>query len=73
MTLPILGDDFVKHQLEIAGRNSKRKFDPTRAKAVFETFDHSPLFFNRWLTRLMIEADLTSELAIDSESVPENR
>jgi hypothetical protein len=65
MTLPILGDAFVDHQLEIFQSKAKRSINRGDALSVFEKVEHNPMFFQSWLIAMMAHSTLTPDTAID--------
>lgn len=61
--LPALDTDFVDHQLKAFRSVYQREVDRNLALSLFEEFDRSPLFFQRWLMTLGTYRHLDAEAA----------
>jgi len=64
MTLPVLGDEFVDHQLAVFKDRAKRTLNRADALSAFERIEHNPLFFQQWLIALMAHKTLSPDAAI---------
>ena len=64
--LPPMTEEFVDHQLKAFRGVSKARIDRTKAVEIFRRFDANPLFFQRWLTAIMINPDMSEGDAIDT-------
>lgn len=62
--LPVMDEGFVDHQLAAFRATSKAKVRRETALDIFNRFDRSPLFFQRWLTTIALHPELGEEAAI---------
>ena len=75
LELEELGERFITALLEKARQGSAAVFTDAEAMAVFEHYDRSPMWFNRWLTKLYVYPSLTPEqarAAIESDVARDN-
>ncbi len=66
LTLPVLGEAFVDHQLGLFKDRAKRTLARSDALKVFERVEQNPLFFQQWLILLMAHKSLSPDAAITS-------
>ncbi|MCA1937028.1 MAG: hypothetical protein LDL37_16410 [Asticcacaulis sp.] len=64
MTLPVLDDGFVDHQLAVFRAKARRRIERSDALRVFARIEHNPLFFQQWLIALMAHDRLTPDTAM---------
>lgn len=64
--LPSMTEDFVIHQLNAFEQASKAKIERKKALEIFRRFDRNPLFFQRWLMKMVIHPHLSENDAIDA-------
>jgi len=64
MTLPILDEAFVDHQLALFKDRAKRTLPRSDALKVFDRVERNPLFFQQWLILLMANKSLSPDAAI---------
>jgi hypothetical protein len=62
--LPPLDDAFVDHQLAALKASSKAKVKRDAALEIFHRFDRNPAFFQRWLTTLALDPELSERAAV---------
>jgi hypothetical protein len=63
--LPPLEISFVDHQLKAFRATSKSKVEREDAVVVFERFERNPMFFQRWLTTLALNPNMSGKQAIE--------
>ncbi len=63
--LPAMDVRFVDHQLKQLRTTSKAKVARDVAIEVFERYDRSPMFFQRWLTEIALNPGLSEASAVD--------
>lgn len=64
LTLPILDEAFVDHQLALFKDRAKRTLARGDALKVFERVERNPLFFQQWLIQLMANKSVSPDAAI---------
>lgn len=63
LKLPVLGEDFVDHQLAMFARTYRRRLDRAAALRFFARFEANPMFFQRWLVTLGLDPGLSEDAA----------
>ncbi|NNF90996.1 MAG: ATP-binding protein [Boseongicola sp.] len=64
--LPMLDDEFVRHQLKAYTRSGGADIPFDEARAVFEKYDNSPMYFRDWLTVRLADPSLDAAAAQDA-------
>lgn len=65
LDLPVLGRDFVDHQIAAFRKTFKAQTDLVEAFAIFENGDHNPLLLQRWLMIRGMHPNLDANSALN--------